>query len=127
MTASGPRSALAAAQLCGDGVAPIRPGFAVVALRANLARQLAAEILVPHQAVQHVAEVVPRGPPKLRAGLLVDVDAIEAGEELPAAGGVERLAVGKQPPLFEAVACDLSLSCLKAAIPTGRFGPELFR
>src|SRR4051794_24531396 len=76
------------------GVGPGRDR--VIALGADGHGQWAARILPGAQALERVPEVVLRRPAELTARPRVDVDALDAWEHPPAAGGVDGLVAGKQ-------------------------------
>ena len=69
----------------------------MVTLHAHLARERAAEVAALLEGSKHVREVVLRHPAELAPRALVDVDAIEARRQLPAARGVDRAAAREQP------------------------------
>src|SRR5690348_2440584 len=69
----------------------------VVALRADLARELATRVLPRRQQVDRVGEVVARRPAEIRTRARAVVDALDAVEHAPAALRVDVL-VGRDEP-----------------------------
>src|SRR3712207_6306707 len=79
-----------------DWIGSILEASRVVALATDCPGQGTEHVLVALQAVENVAEIEARPPSQLLLSPVVDVDAIDAREHLPAATAVLLLVVGEQ-------------------------------
>src|ERR1700752_1923525 len=79
-----------------NGIRPIGKVPTVIALASDLSRQRAPKVPIRAQAFQYMRKIVFWFPAQTRPRELIDVNPIDLREELPPAGRVERLALGKE-------------------------------
>src|SRR5689334_406687 len=79
-----------------DRVRPVDEHRVMIAFRPDFTRHRTAEILSRAKAVQHMREIEFRPPAELAPRALVDIDAIDPGEESPAARRKELCAIRVQ-------------------------------